>query len=88
MTAEHRSCHYCGTTTAELRPYGPGGSWVCFPCVTSTPEQEQAAHAALGALLDANETLSPTGTTLATKDGPVPLDARLIDPAAEVVKDE
>lgn len=45
-------CHYCGTTEKELRPYGPGGSNVCFPCATATPEREASAKSAFGALLD------------------------------------
>lgn len=38
---EKRSCGYCGTTNEELRPYGPSGSWTCFPCIKADP----SAHA-------------------------------------------
>lgn len=31
-------CHYC-PTTHDLRPYGPKGAMVCFPCAMSTPDR-------------------------------------------------
>lgn len=31
-------CFYCGQP-GDLRPYGPKGSMVCFPCGTSDPER-------------------------------------------------
>jgi hypothetical protein len=37
-------CHYCGEP-GDLRPYGPDGSWVCFPCTTATDERSDAAGA-------------------------------------------
>lgn len=80
--------HPGGDSKTELRPYGPGGSLICFRCAHATPQAEKQTERAFGALLDANETLSPTATTLLTSDGPVPLDARLIDPTAEVVNRE
>lgn len=46
-------CHYCGTTEAELRPYGPSGSPLCFPCLKADPAREAAAKGNFGALLDA-----------------------------------
>ena len=27
-----RECYYCKSTDEEMRPYGPGMSWVCFDC--------------------------------------------------------
>lgn len=43
MTDEKKpSCRYCHAT-GDLRPYGPKGSWVCFPCATSTPERNEEA---------------------------------------------
>lgn len=78
MTARE-GCHYCGTTERELRPYGPGGSPLCFPCMTASPEREQAAKNTFGALVDANEAISPTGvvtiggfTTEEAEQGPRP----------------
>lgn len=73
MPSDRAVCSYCGEGD-DLRPYGPGGSWVCFLCATSTPERDAAAKAAFGALLDANEAVSTTGATLLTSDGPVPFE--------------
>lgn len=36
-------CYYCDAT-GDLRPYGPNGSMVCFPCATATPEREAEAE--------------------------------------------
>ncbi len=35
-------CHYCDKVHEpyDLRPYGPRGAMVCFPCAMSTPERE------------------------------------------------
>lgn len=72
MAEVAKHCHYCqqAKPRADLRPYGPGGAYVCFPCIKSSPEREQAAKNAFGALLDANEI--PTGVTILTEDGPEP----------------
>ena len=53
------ACFYCGSVEKELRPYGPDGSDVCFPCATATPEREIATESAFGALLDAVSAVSP-----------------------------
>jgi hypothetical protein len=65
--SDDRSCYYCGVTKGELaqqgrelRPYGPGGSDTCFPCMKATPERERAAQGAFGALLDATSLLGLT----------------------------
>ncbi len=69
-------CHYCETTEA-LRPYGPGGSPICFPCMKATPERERQAENIFGTLLEAAETLSPTGTAVIGFDsGPAPWPGR------------
>lgn len=65
-------CHYCGPTDRELRPYGPGGSTVCHPCATATPERERAAQGAYGALLEAAGSLGPVA--IGTEAGPVNID--------------
>lgn len=69
-----RVCHYCGSTDRELRPYGPGGAFVCFPCVTATPEREQAAARAFGALLEAVGAASQAPVQIGLEEGPVPFD--------------
>lgn len=62
-------CHYCGTEE-DLRPYGPGGSWVCYPCVTSDPERNETARRSFLAQLDAAAAISPV--VLIGDDGPNP----------------
>lgn len=79
-----KPCHYCGKSREQLlaegkrdplRPYGPGGSWVCFGCATATPEREAAADATFGVLLQANSLISPTGVVaIGEADGPRPFD--------------
>jgi hypothetical protein len=70
-------CHYCATTARELRPYGPGGSLICFTCMKASPEREAAAHGALGALLDAAAAISPTGVVaIGDAGGPRPFDPK------------
>lgn len=71
------ACHYCGSTDEEMRPYGPGGSAVCFPCATATPEREAATSSAFGALLDAAESISVSGAVaIGEPGGPRPFDPR------------
>lgn len=56
--AECFYCHQPETADREMRPYGPSGSWVCFPCATS-PGHEAATQAAFGALLEAAGAFGP-----------------------------
>lgn len=65
-------CHYHGETDRELRPYGPGGSMICYPCMKATPEREVAAVAALGALLDANAEIGGGVVEIGHEEGPQP----------------
>lgn len=70
MTAH--TCHTCGGEFAahDLRPYGPGGSPICFDCGTGTPEAEARARAAFLAQLAA---CGPVAVIHADAgDGPVP----------------
>lgn len=63
------TCHYCGPTDEELRPYGPGGSTVCFGCATATPEREAATEATFGALLGAASAMGVP--VIGSPDGPM-----------------
>lgn len=67
----NNECHYCKSTDKELRPYGPGGSKVCFPCATSTPERDKQTAGNFGALLDANAAIADV-IQIGTDDGPIP----------------
>lgn len=72
---ETRACHYCSTTENDLRPYGPGGSWVCFPCGTKTPEGTKQAKSGFSVLWDAAHAISPTGiVAIGETTGPRPFD--------------
>ena len=48
-----RSCHYCKDSSKEMRPYGPNGSSVCFPCAMATPERKTQAMRQLGKRFEA-----------------------------------
>lgn len=66
-------CHYCDQEFDRvwLRPYGPGGALVCFPCATS-PERNEATEAAMYATIEAAIALSPVGSVVLDADGPHP----------------
>ena len=46
-----QQCDMCGEIR-ELRPYGPNGEVICFPCATATPEAEKATKAAFKRIMD------------------------------------
>jgi len=79
-------CHYCKKpenfavdNQSELRPYGPGGAWVCFRCAFDGehPDRGKQAEAAFGALLDGAEAISTTGVVaIGDPTGPRPFDPR------------
>lgn len=67
------TCFYHGATDAELRPYGPGGAPICFPCMKADSERERAAGAVFGAVLGAAEAMSPVGVAVVGREsGPQP----------------
>ena len=76
-------CCYCGPTEKELRPYGPGGASVCFPCAMATPEREATAQGAFGALLDAAEVISAGPVMIGTMEGPIPFDPAAVSDEGE-----
>lgn len=59
-------CYKCNKG-GDLRPYGPKGAMVCFPCATSTPEAEAETERNFAAQLNAI-------------DGPVVLDGSNVGP--------
>lgn len=65
------TCHWCGPTERELRPYGPGGSDICYPCMMADPAREKAASQNFGALLEGAEIVGDGIVTL-TPSGPQP----------------
>ena len=83
------NCHYCGLPEnfprdpakgrqVELRPYGPGGAFVCFQCMTATPERERQAKRNFGIQLEAAEV---AGGGVSVLDGGAP------EPASDDVKE-
>lgn len=56
---------------SELRPYGPGGSLICYRCAFKDEESENRTEGAFGALLDAAVATSQTGIIIiGGKEGP------------------
>lgn len=70
--ADPRCCYYC-KQPGNLRPYGPGGSWVCAPCVSGGDAREDDAASVFLALLDAAQAMSPIGVVVDAGSGPEPL---------------
>lgn len=68
MAANVDECCYCGTGDG-LRPYGPGGAAVCFPCATATPEREATTRAAFEAIVRAATAASPVGGVVVSRGG-------------------
>lgn len=68
------TCHYCGPTDRELRPYGPGGATICHPCMKADPDRERAASQVFSALLDANAAIGDDVVVIGSEDGPQPFD--------------
>lgn len=61
-------CSHC-KRTGDLRPYGKGGTWVCFGCATSSPEREAEAREQFGSQLEAS---GPVALIDGTNVGPYP----------------
>lgn len=72
-------CCFCGRSelssdqdpACELRPYGPGGALICFPCATR-PENQAAAERQFIEQFNAASKTSG-GVAVLTKDGPKPI---------------
>lgn len=65
-----KSCHYCGSETEDLRPYGPNHSYVCFKCAFATEERSQMVQNNFLSQLQAIE--GPV--VIGTDAGPIPLE--------------
>ena len=64
-------CYYCGTSD-DLRPYGPGGAPLCFPCMKADPAREEEAERQFTVITEAAEAASPYGVAVITPDGVSP----------------
>jgi len=67
-------CHKPGTDTgdSELRPYGPGGTLICYGCAHATPEMEQIVERNLAAQFEAAAAASPDGIVVLGLGTPEP----------------
>lgn len=68
---EKPKCIWCGTEK-DLRPYGPNGAPICFPCMKDDPSREQEARRQLFKALD--EAAKVTGCVLISNEGITPFD--------------
>ena len=73
MSTAPRACHWCQSTTRELRPYGPGGVDQCFDCMMAVPGRQAEALKNFDALMEATSYLSDV--IVLTPDGPRPATA-------------
>lgn len=65
-------CVHCGTDK-DLRPYGPGGSWTCFPCMNASPELTAIAEKIYEDAICAAYEASRTGVVIIGEEtGPRP----------------
>ena len=62
------TCHYCPATN-DLRPYGPKGAMVCFPCAMASPERKAEAEHNFVTQLNAS---GPVACIDGTEVGPYP----------------
>ena len=60
------ACYYCQSTAAELRPYGPHGALVCYPCGTAPPHEPDARRQFTQAL---TRSAAKHGVAVLTKRG-------------------
>lgn len=75
-----RTCHYCGSSEKELRPYGPGGADVCFACAMETPEREKQTEGSFGALLGSAAAVSDV-VAIGDSGGPRSVDREDVEQA-------
>lgn len=71
-----RKCCYCAQTEDEMRPYGPGGAWVCFACATSPDRMDETRRQMDRAFDEAAAASELGGIVLGHPDGPQPLTER------------
>lgn len=69
MTADNATCCHCGTA-GDLRPYGPRGAMVCFPCAMDAPERKAETERNFATQLDA---AGPVAVIDGTERGPYPI---------------
>jgi hypothetical protein len=68
-----KKCEMCNTQEnfpddpeSELRPYGPGGSMICFRCAFATPESEERTKQNFISIVEAS--IAATGVFIIGED--------------------
>lgn len=71
--ADGDTCARCGEVE-DTRPYGPGGTQICMPCVRSDPQLEATVVSAFLTQLDAAVAMVGDGgiVIMDAGNGPVP----------------
>ena len=69
-------CHYCERSVElfNLRPYGPGGALVCYPCANATPERKGFTEAQMTKRLNRPGTIYITARGIKTEGEMTPED--------------
>lgn len=67
--SDKKRCCYCGKEK-DLRPYGPGGAWLCGKCAFA-PERAAESERRMRAAMD--EAFAGGGDVLLTDCGPIPM---------------
>lgn len=67
-----KTCVHCEKNDEETRPYGPGGTDVCFTCAMATPERKEQTANAFIALIEAVDATGVT-PTIGSSVGPAPM---------------
>ena len=78
-------CAQCNTpdtfpadSKSETRPYGPGGSMICYRCANATPARKAEVEQRMGALIQAAANADEDGiAAIGTEHGPLPLSTAL-----------
>lgn len=73
MKEDSGICFYCKKAVHDLRPYGPGGSLICFPCMKENPEREELAKQQMKLYIQS----MGTAVVVGLENGPVPLNEAL-----------
>jgi recombinational DNA repair protein (RecF pathway) len=68
-------CAQCKNPDEEVRPYGPKGSWICFPCMKASPELEEECKKNFIAQLNGAAAVSNGIVVIGESTGPRPLNS-------------
>ena len=70
-------CNVCKREDCETRPYGRGGSDICFECAMGSEESKREAERQFSRQMDRAEGDSEIGVSIiGTENGPLPIKPR------------